>query len=111
MLDRARKYLAQNMTPMTQSVENGREPATPYSTINSGLPRTPPSSNVVRRLSENGIEAADGSDPSGKQRELYNKQQALLREQRTADQEKLLTCISGELLFRGGFDLFMSLFG
>ena len=35
------------------------------------------------------------SDVERKQRELYSKQQLLLREQRTADQERLLACISG----------------
>ena len=30
-----------------------------------------------------------------RQRELYAKQQQLLREQRSQDQEKLLACISG----------------
>ena len=63
---------------------------------------------VVRRLSENGAlspadsltPAASGtldgmSDVDRKQRELYTRQQQLLREQRTADQEKLLATISG----------------
>lgn len=61
---------------------------------------------VVRRLSENGgMSPADslgtGGLPEGmseadrKQRELYTRQQQLLREQRLADQEKLLACISG----------------
>lgn len=35
------------------------------------------------------------SDVDRKQRELYTRQQQLLREQRTADQEKLLSTISG----------------
>ena len=63
---------------------------------------------VVRRLSENGgLSPADSlgtaasgtldgmSDVDRKQRELYTRQQQLLREQRTADQEKLLATISG----------------
>ena len=60
---------------------------------------------VVRRLSENtalspadslGAAGLDGlSDVDRKQRELYTRQQQLLREQRTADQEKLLATISG----------------
>ena len=63
---------------------------------------------VVRRLSENGgLSPADSlgtaasgtldgmSDVDRKQRELYTRQQQLLREQRTADQEKLLSTISG----------------
>lgn len=46
-------------------------------------------------------ENADGADSAGlsemdrRQREIYNKQQQLLRDQRTADQEKLLVSISG----------------
>lgn len=66
------------------------------------------SAGVVRRLSENGgLSPADSlgtaasgtldgmSDVDRKQRELYTRQQQLLREQRTADQEKLLSTISG----------------
>ena len=37
-----------------------------------------------------------------RQRELYAKQQQLLREQRTADQEKLLAAIADNLGFAGG---------
>lgn len=46
---------------------------------------------------ENG-EGPDGaglSEMDRRQREIYNKQQQLLRDQRTADQEKLLLSISG----------------
>ena len=60
---------------------------------------------VVRRLSENGgLSPADSlgaagldgmSDVDRKQRELYTRQQQLLREQRTADQERLLATVSG----------------
>ena len=66
---------------------------------------------VVRRLSENGaLSPADSLTPAAsgtldgmsevdrKQRELYTRQQQLLREQRTADQEKLLATISGLLV-------------
>ena len=62
----------------------------------------------MRRLTENGgLSPADSlgtaasgtldgmSDVDRKQRELYTRQQQLLREQRTADQEKLLSTISG----------------
>ncbi len=53
------------------------------------------------RPRENGDAAlADGSGLSEmdrRQRELYAKQQQLLREQRSQDQEKLLSCISGAL--------------
>ena len=38
------------------------------------------------------------SEVDRKQRELYTRQQQLLREQRTADQEKLLATISGLLV-------------
>ena len=64
--------------------------------------------DVVRLLTENGgLSPADSlgaaasgtldgmSDVDRKQRELYTRQQQLLREQRTADQEKLLATISG----------------
>ncbi len=66
---------------------------------------------VVRRLTENGaLSPADSLTPAAsgtldgmsevdrKQRELYTRQQQLLREQRTADQEKLLATISGVLV-------------
>lgn len=42
------------------------------------------------------------SEIDRRQRELYAKQQALLREQRTADQEKLLAAIGDNLGFHGG---------
>ncbi|KAL0034959.1 hypothetical protein WJX79_002631 [Trebouxia sp. C0005] len=77
--------------------------------------RPTPSPGVVRRLSENGAlspadsltPAASGtldgmSDVDRKQRELYTRQQQLLREQRTADQEKLLATISDDLSFHHG---------
>lgn len=70
---------------------------------------------VVRRLTENGgLSPADSlgtaasgtldgmSDVDRKQRELYTRQQQLLREQRTADQEKLLSTISEDLSFHHG---------
>ena len=50
------------------------------------------------RPRENGdATQADGSisEMDRRQRELYAKQQQLLREQRSQDQEKLLACISG----------------
>ena len=43
------------------------------------------------------------SEVDRRQRELYTKQQLLLREQRSADQEKLLACISGEAREKGVF--------
>ncbi len=42
------------------------------------------------------------SEMDRRQRELYAKQQQLLREQRTADQEKLLAAIGGNLGFHAG---------
>ena len=41
------------------------------------------------------------SEVDRRQRELYSKQQQLLREQRAADQEKLLACIGGVYLVSG----------
>lgn len=43
---------------------------------------------------EEGLEGM--SEVDRKQRELYSKQQQLLREQRSQDMQKLLDCISGE---------------
>lgn len=43
---------------------------------------------------ENG-DVAHLNEVERRQRELQGKQQQLLREQRTADQEKLLSCITG----------------
>ncbi len=43
---------------------------------------------------ENG-ESAHLNEVERRQRELQSKQQQLLREQRSADQEKLLACITG----------------
>ena len=49
------------------------------------------------RPRENGDAGGEGgmSEMDRRQRELYAKQQQLLREQRSQDQEKLLACISG----------------
>lgn len=49
------------------------------------------------RPRENGDASGEGglSEMDRRQRELYAKQQQLLREQRSQDQEKLLACISG----------------
>ena len=46
---------------------------------------------------ENG-DVAHLNEVERRQRELQSKQQQLLREQRTADQEKLLSCITGATL-------------
>jgi myosin-5 len=57
------------------------------------------------RPRENGdATQADGSisEMDRRQRELYAKQQQLLREQRSQDQEKLLACISGDVGFHRG---------
>ncbi|KAK9809830.1 hypothetical protein WJX72_000004 [[Myrmecia] bisecta] len=76
--------------------------------------RTPPTPGVVRRLSDHGMMGAsisriaseDGgealSDVDRKQRELQMKQQQLMREQRTADQERLLAAIADNLGFANG---------
>ena len=47
-------------------------------------------------------EEAPLSEVDRRQRELYNKQQQLLREQRTADQEKLLAALGDDLGFYSG---------
>lgn len=49
----------------------------------------------VPRENGEGPDGAGLSEMDRRQREIYNKQQQLLRDQRTADQEKLLLSISG----------------
>ena len=62
-------------------------------TNGSATPRTPLS---VRRMNmQDGHEGE--SDADRRQRELYSSQQNLLREQRTADQDKLLKAIGGKV--------------
>ena len=95
MLDRARKYMG------SPAMSPGH--ATPDSNGYAHTPRIPSSPGIARRLSGSLATpdaAVDGSGGEGsevdrKQRELYNKQQHLLREQRTADQDRLLSSISG----------------
>lgn len=48
------------------------------------------------------ISEAGVTDIDRKQRDLENKRQQLLKEQKVADQEKLLQCISGNLGFHNG---------
>ncbi|KAL4445379.1 hypothetical protein ABPG77_011204 [Micractinium sp. CCAP 211/92] len=79
MMDRMRRFMQQ--IPGTSPL---REVATPVGQRLEG-PSTEPLSEMDRR-----------------QRELYAKQQQLLREQRTADQEKLLAAISDNLGFHQG---------
>jgi myosin-5 len=72
------------------SMSPGRENASPTTqTVPGG-----------RSFEGAGMEAL--SEMDRRQRELYSKQQQLLREQRTADQERLLTALRGELGFVDG---------
>ncbi|CAL5219117.1 g891 [Coccomyxa viridis] len=99
MLERARKYMGMPASP------GGRLPGMPE--VNGALPghimRTPPSMGAPLgpRASgslENG-DSAHLNEVERRQRELQSKQQQLLREQRSADQEKLLACITEDLGF------------
>lgn len=63
-------------------------------------PPRPPSPRAGQRLEGPSTEPL--SEMDRRQRELYAKQQQLLREQRTADQEKLLGAISDNLGFHQG---------
>lgn len=68
------------------------------------FPCPPPIHHLPGRLEGGAGGAGDApmSEMDRRQRELYAKQQQLLREQRTADQEKLLGAIGGNLGFAGG---------
>ena len=57
---------------------------------------TEPKPGCVSGALENG-DSAHLNEVERRQRELQSKQQQLLREQRSADQEKLLACITGGL--------------
>ncbi|CAL8460835.1 g366 [Coccomyxa elongata] len=105
MLERARKYMGMPASP-------GRPlPGIPDSNGSTppGLPssmRTPPTMGAPlgprpTGSLENG-DVAHLNEVERRQRELQSKQQQLLREQRTADQEKLLSCITENLGFHNG---------
>ena len=84
MLERAQRYMpSASPTPGYAAAD-----------ANGHYPRTPAS---ARRSSLGLADGGDGgeSEMDKRQRELYSKQQHLLREQRSADQERLLSCISG----------------
>ena len=84
-----RKYITIPNSPIPQRADAS----------GAAIGRAPLAAGVAR---PGGVrENADGADSAGlsemdrRQREIYNKQQQLLRDQRTADQEKLLVSISG----------------
>jgi myosin-5 len=62
----------------------------------------PPAQAVAGGRSFDGPGSEALSEMDRRQRELYAKQQQLLREQRTADQERLLTSLAGDLGFAEG---------
>lgn len=111
MLERARKYMGMPATsPQRPGAHgpgdaNGGPPPPPGApalrTPSGALPGGGPAgAGAPRGLGlENGGPGGAGleglSDVDRRQRELYARQQQLLREQRSADQEKLLACISG----------------
>jgi len=111
MLERARKYMGMPATspqrpgPHAPGDANGGAPPPPGAPAlrmpSGALPGGGPAGpGAPRGLGlENGGPGGAGleglSDVDRRQRELYVRQQQLLREQRSADQEKLLACISG----------------
>ena len=92
MIDRAQRYMGSpSPSPSHFSADaNG-----------SHTPKTPLS---ARRMAGNGLhEGQEETEADRRQRELYSNQQHLLREQRSADQDKLLKAISGKT----SWDLFL----
>ena len=85
MIDRAQRYM-----PNAGLVPGH---ATPDSN-GTYTPRTPTARRIPAVATPDG-DASSESEVDKRQRELYSKQQHLLREQRSADQERLLACISG----------------
>ena len=74
-------------------------PARPGEAHSTSCPPRPPPPPAGRL---EGASTEPLSEMDRRQRELYAKQQQLLREQRTADQEKLLAAIGGNLGFHEG---------
>ena len=93
VMERMRKYITIPNSPIPMRADANGNAVGAYP---GG--RGPLAAGAAGRARENGDASADGgglSEMDRRQREIYNKQQQLLREQRSADQEKLLACISG----------------
>ena len=94
VMERMRKYITIPNSPIPMRADANGNAVGAYP-ANRG-PLT--AGMAAGRARENGDASVDGgglSEMDRRQREIYNKQQQLLREQRSADQEKLLACISG----------------
>ena len=89
VLDRMKRYM------------QGIPGASPIRDQNGGI--TPLNGTPSGRTAEGLASDAGLSEMDRRQRELYAKQQQLLREQRSADQDRLLTAISGERKFRAAW--------
>mmetsp|Transcript_16539 Transcript_16539/g.49488 ORF Transcript_16539/g.49488 Transcript_16539/m.49488 type:complete len:1726 (-) Transcript_16539:622-5799(-) len=96
VIDRMRKYITIPNSAVPQRVDANGVPARPATAVVGTAPGVRPR--------ENGDASGEGglSEMDRRQRELYAKQQQLLREQRSQDQEKLLACISGDVGFHRG---------
>jgi len=95
-MERMRKYITIPNSPIPMRADANGNAVGAYPA--GAGPRGPPAAGMPGRARENGDASVDGgglSEMDRRQREIYNKQQQLLREQRSADQEKLLACISG----------------
>ncbi|KAK9836002.1 hypothetical protein WJX81_005192 [Elliptochloris bilobata] len=117
MLDRARKYMGMPASPQRPGMHaldaNGGAPPPGAPSLRTppgyGLPGVPGGlggrgpGGALGGLENGSAAGLEGlSDVDRRQRELYARQQQLLREQRSADQEKLLACISENLGFHNG---------
>lgn len=118
MMDRMRRFMQQ--IPGSSPVREGATPQAtsmggflPCCTLPTALFLLPAClSAAIRTLNPHlhtpagRVEGPPSTEPLSemdrRQRELYAKQQQLLREQRTADQEKLLAAIGENLGFQGG---------
>ena len=72
-------------------------PLTPQEMNGSGTPYTPRTPLSARRIT-NDENTPEETDLDRRQKELHGRQQHILREQRLADQDALLTAIASKLL-------------
>lgn len=103
MMDRVRQYISAGPSLSPSGLLRGREGVSPQGATPASI--TPRGSIMRMRFAEGGDlmtpEEGELSEAERRKRELQAKQQQLLREQRAADQERLLACITGMFLGRG----------
>lgn len=102
MMDRVRQYISAgpSLSPSGLLGARGRDGVSPQGTTPASI--TPRGSIMRMRFADGGDlltpEEGEMSEAERRKRELQAKQQQLLREQRAADQERLLACITGVLV-------------